>query len=783
MRAACRQSEHLARYDTLEGLGMSIVRRVLQVSERKYRVLIGDSSANATRLSRLGLALAGLFVVSSGLWIVYFLEGIVRLLPIGLVFFGIYCVVLSRSSELKPSRANTFALVGHLTALLSFYFFTSRFVTVVYSTDSIVGTYMGIVKTLQGQNPYLFNIKPFLDQFGFPPSLYSPHIDGSPEFHLNYPALNFLPLIPFYAAGVHDLRDEVLLFHVASLVLLFYVAPSRWKAISITPFAVGLPYALVMSWTDSVWAFLLILSAVYWYKGRHGVSLVMLGLAGATKQIALVAAPFMLVRVWYESEGSRRVAVLKALGLVTGAFLVPNIPFIVTNPAAWWTGTVKPYLPSGTPLVSEGVGLSEIMADVGVGLSPSVYTVLTALAGASLLAVFALRYSKLKRYLWAMPVFTLFFYHRSFPNYLCFWVFPLVPELMFYRSAGFWRLPSLRLPGWHLEAFSLSRTRRRLLSLLILFLALTGVMAAAAAAYLPRGQVTSVDVHVDNLADPDGLGVATQAVVSLNNTGTTVVKPSFFAKAGFEPLFWNSNSTAPLLPGRIGHYLLTATDSRAAIPSGSGFRFQVFDVATGALAGQSRLAPGEIPVPRVANPFMKWWTMDPSNARSVPFGWKLTGSALTEATSGAAPIGGSVRVGAELKLNYTRTGRGLEQLFFSQTVFFNATSLTFIAEQYFHTDSSMNLLFGARFTDGIHVLYYVLSDSATQRTITSYADNTTVTLPIGFESIGWLSIDARSTWSAQKWAIPIQLDFSAFLEASSPGLYYADIMQTASNPA
>ena len=759
--------------------GTNTKQAVLQVLKEKSRILIGDdNSGRAGRLNRIGLGLAGFFLTYSGLWITYFLEGIVRLLPIALVFFGIYSIVLSRNSELKIPRANLLALLGHLTALLSFYFFSSRFLTVIYSTDSIVGTYMGIVKTLQGQNPYIFNIKPYLEQFGFPQSLWTPHVDGTPELHLNYPALNFLSLLPFYLAGLHDLRDGVLLFHVASLVLIFYVAPARWKAVSIAPFAVGLPLALVSSWTDSVWAFLLILSAVYWYRGKRGLSLVMMGLAGATKQIALVAAPFMLVRVWHESEGQRVVGVMRAAGLMLGAFLVPNIPFIITSPVAWWQGTVTPYLPSGAPLVTEGIGFSEIMGDLGVALSPSVYTLLTALAGGLLFVTYALSYSKLKRYLWAMPVFTLFFYHRSFPNYLCFWVFPLVIDLMFYRSSGsFWRLPNFHVSDWTLAGFSLGRTRGKLLSLLMVFLALTGVLTAASGAYMARGPTLSAEVLVDHLADPDSLGVATQAVVALNNTGTIAISPSFFGKAGFELRFWNSNSTTPLLPGATSHYLLTATDSGAAVPYKAGFRFQVYDTRTGALAGQSRLVPAEFSVPRLANPALKWWTTDPSTARKVPFGWKLTGSGLVEPTSGTAMVGPGIAQGTRLRLNYTATGRGVEQLFLSQTVFFNATNLTILAYQSFQTDTSANVLFGLRFTNGIHTMFYVFSNSVGQRTVVSYAENTTVTLPIRALTWTWLTVDPQAEWKAQRWATPLMVDCSVFLEAATPGVYSLDVIE------
>lgn len=294
---------------------------------------------------------------------------------------------------------------------------------------------------------------------------------------------------------------------------------------------------------------------------------------------------------------------------------------------------------------------------------------------------------------------------------------------------------------------------------------------------MSHGPTLSVDVRVDSLADTDSLGLATQALVSLNNTGTSVVSPSFFAKEGFQPRFWNSNSTSPLLPGRTAHYLVTATDSGAAIPLRAGFRFQVFDTTTGALAGQSRLVPAEFPVPRLANPALKWWTMDPSIARKVPFGWKLTGSGLNEPTSGTVPVGPGANQGAQLRLNYTATNRGVEQLFLSQTVFFNATNLTLLSHRSFQTDTSSSVLFGLRFTDGIHVLFYVFSDAVGQRTVASFAENTTVTLPAQALSWTWLSVDPQTEWRAQKWAQPIIVDCSILLEAATPGVYSVDTME------
>jgi len=229
-----------------------------------------------------------------------------------------------------------------------------------------------VLKALALQNPYGYSIKPFLDQFSFPPSFYTPRIDGSFEFHLNYPALNFLSLLPLYAAGLHDLRDGVFVFHLLSVLLIFGLVPSRQKALSLAPF-VFFPALVAASWTDSVWAFFLVGSAILWYRSRN-LGLLMAGFAGATKQIALIAAPFLLIRLWQESPNSKLRNTLVGAGVVALGFLGPNIPFLLSSPAQWWAATIAPYFPGGAVQVPGGIGLSEILLDLGLA-PPSLFFV------------------------------------------------------------------------------------------------------------------------------------------------------------------------------------------------------------------------------------------------------------------------------------------------------------------------------------------------------------------------------------------------------------------------
>jgi len=74
-------------------------------------------------------------------------------------------------------------------------------------------------------------------------------------------------------------------------------------------------------------------------------------------------------------------------------------------------------------------------------------------------------------------------------------------------------------------------------------------------------------------------------------------------------------------------------------------------------------------------------------------------------------------------------------------------------------------------------MFYVFSDSVGQRTVASYAENTTVTVPVQALAWTWMSVDPQAEWRAQRWATPLTVDCSLLLEAGEPGVYYVDTLQ------
>src|SRR2546422_330453 len=261
------------------------IRRVSHFLGTRAQHFLGlnqDTSAAAGRGTRIGLFVSGAFLVSVGLLIVL-VSSVFVVLAIPTLLFGGYNLVNSRRKKLSLSRSNLLSLSGHLCATLVLYILLTRILWVTYMTDSIVGSYMGVLKILALQNPYGYSIKPFLDQFGFSPSFYTPRVDGSFEFHLNYPALNFLSLLPLYAVGLHDLRDGVFVFHILSVLVIFGLVPSRQKALSLAPF-IFFPAFVASSWTDSVWAFFLLGGTVLWDRNSN-IGVAMVGLAGSSTSL------------------------------------------------------------------------------------------------------------------------------------------------------------------------------------------------------------------------------------------------------------------------------------------------------------------------------------------------------------------------------------------------------------------------------------------------------------------------------------------------------------------
>ena len=753
----------------------SVVHSTRRALERFLGVDTLSSSQRIGRATRLGMlsSVASLLVVA--LWTVL-LSGSLVVVSFGLAALALLVLYFSFDQKRTLPQVNLLSLIAHLCALVSFYYSYTRLVNVTYVTDSIAGTYMGIVRVLQLQNPYSFSIKTVLDQLGFPPSLYTPRVDGSFEFHLNYPAMNFLALIPAYLAGLHDIRDGVFLFHVASIITIFALVPSRWKAVSLTPFALGFPFVIGYSWTDSVWAFFILLTAVFWKRDKR-LSMVTFGLAVATKQIALVAAPLLMIRLWNDSGEPKVRAFLKCVTLACASFLVPNIPFILTSPSSWWDAIATPYLPGRTSMVPGGIGLSEILPDVGVGVSPIVFTMLTALVSVVCIGCFVLRYNRLNRFLWTFPIVILFFYSRSLPNYILFWSLPYLFEWFKYGN------PSLTILRRHLFTAAVMKNsaqnmlghfKRRVGPVALLTVVLATVLIGTAGAYAVQVSKPRMDVKVTGMDDPDSVGVATSLTATVTNFGLESVSPRFFVKWFFLWDLWSANSTKALQPSSTESYELRASDALAAVPRGSSFRVAVYDSASGGFQGLSRSYVSQIGRPEIANPDFRWWTLDYGTGRLAPFGWRPSFVNVDRSEGRIGMTDARESSGVELMLNSTKL-QSLGEVSLEQRLYFNETNLKAQVLASPSTYAPNNFAFGLEATDHVRSLYFVLSPTAFARTVSTSGSNTTVVLPFSYSSWQPVSFDIQNSWLSQGWSAPTTFYVSFFLRSGEPGQISIDI--------
>src|SRR5437879_7143337 len=222
-----------------------------------------------------------------------------------------------------------------------------------------------------------------------------------------------------------------------SILTIFALAPARLKSISVLPFTL---FSIVIagSWTDSIWAFFLVLTAVLWYRYPKA-SWVSLGLAVAVKQIAIVIAPFLLLRLWKETPYHGLRGLTRSVGLMLSAFFLPNLPFIIYSPGSWWADVMAPFLPNAPAQVPGGIGLSGFLLDLGIALPSSFFLVLMGGVSGILFYLYAKHYRGLNSIVFAFPFLIFFFYYRSFPNYMAYWLLPLVLALCRLGS------PNLRL--------------------------------------------------------------------------------------------------------------------------------------------------------------------------------------------------------------------------------------------------------------------------------------------------------------------------------------------------
>ena len=251
-----------------------------------------------------------------------------------------------------------------------------------------------------------------------------------PRTLTSYPALSFLLYLPLIWLGAPNILLLNLLVFVALLAWLIFHAPRHerfWTALTVTA---ALPM-LLYSLTADTEVIALVFILIAWALRRHRwASAIALGLGCAFRQYCWFFAPFVLLDVllhrgWREATRRTMIAV--------GAFLLPNLPFIIAEPQAWWTSI---WLPLTEPLYPLGVGLVALTNGQVGSYTPT--TVFTALEIAALLVCLLAQWRWRKGLGDAallLALIPLYFSWRSLPNY-----FALAPLLALYAVVALARM-------------------------------------------------------------------------------------------------------------------------------------------------------------------------------------------------------------------------------------------------------------------------------------------------------------------------------------------------------
>ena len=242
----------------------------------------------------------------------------------------------------------------------------------------------------------------------------------------SYPALSFVALVPFVAAGL-DTNYLYLFCLLAAMAAVVIRSPRTLRPFFLTALlgATSVAAFTVGGSSDLLFALPLVVAGLY--RDRKWAA-VPFGIAIATKQIAWFFAPFWLIAVATE-RGWRAAA--RDLGVSSAIFVVTNLPFIVHDAGAWIAGILTPIV---EPMFPRGAGLIFLFTNGGLPLPPSaVFLALEALSGIVCLAI-AWRMRRSSPELGAiLAVVPLFFAYRSLFSY--FFLLPL------FALAGVARMP------------------------------------------------------------------------------------------------------------------------------------------------------------------------------------------------------------------------------------------------------------------------------------------------------------------------------------------------------
>jgi uncharacterized membrane protein len=466
----------------------------------------------------------------------------------------------------RQRQAGWITLIAALAGLALWSYF-QMYIAPDYGTDEIAFDQYAAQLALHGLNPYLHSMAAAFPLFHVSPNGYTFRLTGQPVTSLSYPALSFEAYLPLLALGVTTQAAvwvDVAAWAAAAVVL-YRVLPRPLAplAVVLVSLDVYIGYA-VGGITDFLFVPLLIGAAVRWdrFGAERGPAAwrgpVLLGLAMAVKQTPWLVLPFVLAGLVLEARSSsnRKTAIrdgLRYVGIAIGAFLLPNLPYLAADPAAWLRGVLTPFsgltVPAGQGLVSLSLSLP-----VGGG-SLRLYSAATIVIFAATLACYIVTYPALKPAAFLLPSIVLFFATRSFGSYLVM----LIPAAVVAAATTRPRAGAACWRHWKWVA-----------------LGAAGASAAAAAAALTAA--SPLTMAISSVRTTGQLATVEQLTVTVTNNTGSAVRPAYTIEDGTTmTAFWRRVSGPAVIGPHQQASLTIEAPSYFAMPSiTDGFQVLAF---------------------------------------------------------------------------------------------------------------------------------------------------------------------------------------------------------------
>jgi len=448
-----------------------------------------------------------------------------------------------------------------------------------YTTDELSFDQYAAQLVAHGfHNPYVHSMKPAGPLFRLSPDGYTYTITGQPVEQLSYPSLSFLVYVPFILLGwTSELAAGLNVAAWALAVLLMFVLlPRSMRAAALVFASIDVYIAFAAGGvTDMLYIPLLIVAAYKWDRfGRSRstyIAPVAVGLAMAIKQTPWPVVVFVLCALaWdeYDRSGDAREAARRAgryFAVVLGVFLIPNLPYMIASPSAWFSGVfalfVRNMVPTGQGLIS-----LTLFAHLGGG-SLAAYTVVMILAALLLLAVFLGTYPLLRPATFMLPSLAYFFAARSQTNYLI----ALIPvALVGAITAG--PPAARRVPAVGRRVAGVVRDRRWRRAIAAL-----GVLGVAAIIYA-FSSTSPLTVTIVGQRTTGFLGGIKTLIVKVHNGTSSPQTPAYTVQTSHgDTTFWKIQAgPKTIAPGHTGRVELVARNYQAEPGLSDGFSVLAF---------------------------------------------------------------------------------------------------------------------------------------------------------------------------------------------------------------